>query len=178
MGGCFKARAMSEVPDYPPSLDRLGTSRQDFFTALATLLGEVTQTLWISDYNLNDWGFDNPMVMDSLGAFLRSHETARLQVLMGDDLYLQAHAPRFSKLRQHLGHRIECRKAAPNAKFEAGVEGIVIADSRHILRRAAPPSFRHRLMLDAPEHAERLVGNYRHLWNESPPCLPGSPLGL
>ncbi len=169
---------MSDVPEYPPSIDRLGTSRQDFFTALATLLGEVTQTLWISDYDLNDWGFDNPMVMDSLKSFLRSHEPARLQVLIGDDRYLQAHAPRFARLRQQLGHRIECRKAEPTAKFESGAEGIVVADSRHILRRSSPPSYRHRLVLDAPEAAERLLSEYRHLWNESPPCLPGSPLGL
>jgi hypothetical protein len=169
---------MSETPQFPPSLDRLGQSRQEFLSSVAALLGEATQTLWISDFNLVDWAFDNRLVIDQLSNFLRHHETARLQLLVGDDQYLAAHAPRFARLRQKLGHRIECRKASPTNRFESGVEGIVIADSRHLLRRGAPPSFRHRLMLDAPEQAERVLAEYRYLWNESPPCLPGAPLGL
>jgi hypothetical protein len=169
---------MSEEPQFPPSLDRLGVSRQEFLTAVATLLGEATQTLWISDFNLIDWAFDNRLVIDQLSNFLRNHETARLQILLGDDQHLAAHAPRFARLRQHLGHRIECRKTGPDKRFERGVEGIVIADSRHLLRRGAPPSFRHRLILDTPAQAERVIAEYRHLWNESFPCLPGAPLGL
>ena len=99
-----------------PSIDRITLGRSEFLTHLATLVSEASQLLWLSDFAFSDWDIDDKKLVELMTQFLRENGGAKLQLLVGDPQYLASRAPRFAKLRQRMGDRIDCRQATPQAQ--------------------------------------------------------------
>ena len=151
------------------------TSRGGFVEAALTALAAARETLVLYDRDFRDWPLDRPSAAESIARLLGGNHAARLRLMVADPAWLERHAPRFLQLRQRFSQPIACRQVPASL---APTEGVLIADDRHVLRRAHYGSFRGRLSLEQPAEAEPLVEKYRALWDESTPCLHGTTLGL
>jgi hypothetical protein len=159
----------------PPSLERIVTQRSEYHHAVAQLLSEATETIAWMDADFADCGLASAESVNLLKQFLRDSRKRRLRLLMADDRFLTAHAPRFKRLIDLHSEQIQCRLLQPG-QWQG--QSILLVDARHVLTRPQPLQWRGTYALDAVVQAEQLAAKFDFLWHESGPCLPPTTLGL
>jgi hypothetical protein len=148
--------------------------RSEFQQAVLEVLSRSRHALALADHDFSDWPLETPVAVAELSRLLKAPD-ARLRLVVHSPVWLERHAARFALLRRNCGGRIECRQAP--ATLPPG-EALMVGDRIHLLRRAHYQAFRGRLLLAMPEAVEPWLRKYEQLWQESVPCLTGTPTGL
>lgn len=158
-----------------PESSVLFRSRGEFTEAVLAAIAATTRELVLVDHDFSDWPLDTPGGADALAAFLAGDRDARLRVIVVDPDWLERRAARFMALRRRHAGAVDCRRVPPSL---SGIEGLVVGDRRHAMRRAHRDFFRGRLSLADPTAVEPLAARCDALWDESTPCLAAQTLGL
>lgn len=158
-----------EAPD-----SRLLTHRSDFHQAVLDVIAGTRQELCLLDATLADWPLESRAAIQGLEAIVRN-AGATLKIIVHRPDFIERQAPRLTALRRRFSDRITIRVAPANLP---AVEGLVIGDGRHLLRRASPEAWRSRLQFDAPDQVEPWRSKFAALWDACETELGLTTLGL
>jgi hypothetical protein len=150
-------------------------SRGEFTEAVLAALAATRRELVLVDHDFSDWPLDTPAGAEGLAAFLLGERDARLRLMVVEPDWLERRAARFMALRRRFAGAVDCRRAPASL---TAIEGLLVGDRCHAVRRAHRDFFRGRLSLGDPIAVEPLAARADALWDESTPCLPAHTLGL
>jgi hypothetical protein len=143
--------------------------------AIDMLLGLATQTVRVFDTDLSQCGWDTAQRGEALARFLRTRN-ARLQVIVHDTRWIEAHGARLSQLLRQFGHAITLYRTGAEARH--AMDPLVLVDDRHFLHRFHIDQPRASVAVDMPVLARPLAARFEEIWATGEPGLAGTVRGL
>jgi hypothetical protein len=150
----------------PPDAAQTFDTLNEYRSLVQQIISSAQHTLVICENNLSEADIDSKRVFDALWQFFTATPTARLQLLLKDNLYLGQSCPRFAQLRERFGHLIEVRIMDDSIRNWA--KGFVIADrTRYLVRQHF--DYHRGECDDSPTQVAILQQQFAELWSQSHP---------
>lgn len=152
----------------------------DTVTAQAEAIDQVVdhaqQRLCIFDVDLSQAGWTSPRRAEKLAAFLRRQRNARVELILHDTRFLEAHCARLLAVQKHHSSAVTIYRTGPEARH--AMDPLVIADGRHMLHRFHFDQPRAALAIDMPGVVRPLQMRFDEIWATGEPGLTATVLGL
>ncbi len=153
-------------------------SRTEFEKEVLAALASAQREVWFADANFRQWPLNALATEELMHAFLVASRANKIHLLVADDAYLSREAPRFMRLLRLFGHSLLVRRPPDEVAIRFAEDcSFIIVDRARMVRR-----FHRDAMRGVAEFHPNRVGPYvdqfQSLWEESPPGLSGTVLGL
>jgi len=144
--------------------------------AIDEILELAQQRLCVFDVDLSQTGWNTVRRAERLGAFLRRHRNARVEIILHETRWLEAACPRLRALQKLHAGAITIYRTGTEARH--AMDPLLIADGRHFLHRFHIDHPRAALAIEMPALARPLVMRFDEIWATGEPGLNASVLGL
>jgi hypothetical protein len=144
--------------------------------AIDELIGLARQRLQIFDVDLSEGQWQTAARADKLAAFLRGAPKARIDLIVHDLRWLEAHCPRILRLLKLHSHAITVYRTGSEAR--SAMDPLLIADGKHFLHRFHIDRPRASFAIEQPQLARPLVMRFEQIWATGEPGLSATVLGL
>jgi hypothetical protein len=144
--------------------------------AIDEIIALARHAVRVFDRDLSEAGWNSAARTERLGAFLRKHPGARLEIIVHDTRWLESSCPRLLALLRRFAHAVTIYRTGPEAR--GAMDPLVIVDGRHFLHRYHVEQPRATLAIDAPQAANPLVKRFDEIWATGEPGLTATVLGL
>jgi hypothetical protein len=129
----------------------------------------------VFDVDLSATGWDTLPRIELLARFLRQRD-ARLDVIVHDTRWIEAHGARLLGLLRSYGHAMTLYRTGPEAL--SAMDPLLLVDRRHYLHRFHVTQPRATAAIDRPLEAKPLVTRFAEIWATGEPGLSATVLGL
>jgi hypothetical protein len=173
------ATSDSTTPDpsaAPPPRDEIVDTLAAQVRAIDEIVGLARRRIQVFDRSLADWGFARPERVEALAAFLRGSRQARLDVIVHDTRWIEAHAPRLRGVLRLHSDAVQVWRTGPGA--QAAADALVLVDGCHYVHRFHVDQPRARVAISQPAAAMPLAERFDEIWATGEPAISGTVLGL
>lgn len=167
--------ATDAVPPPAPREEVLDTLAAQV-AAIDELIGVARHSVRVFDLDLSDTGWNQPVRIERLAAFLRRSRLARLEIIVHDTRYIESRCARLVALMRLFGGAVTIRRTGPDAR--GAMDPLVIVDGQHYLHRFHVEQPRAALGMVQPQLAQPLTQRFDEIWAGGEPGVQGSVLGL
>ena len=148
----------------------------EYTAAWETLLQKAASELLIFDRDLRDGGWNSLQRTDALKDFLLRSRGTRLQIIVHETAYIEAHVPRLQLLLRDFSHKLEILRTTGDARN--AWDAYALVDGRHALHRFHQNIMRGELLLHAPVRVRELRDRYDEILSFTEPGVNATQLGL
>ena len=169
---------MSEQPEGP--LPKTETTPfeapSEYAAAWERLVPLAISEVLIFDRDLQDGGWNSVPRYAGLRDFLLRSRGTRLQIVVHETAYIEAHLPRITMLLRDFSHKFSILRTTGDARN--AWDAFALVDGRHVLHRFHQNLVKGELMLHAPAKAGELRERYDEIASLSEPGVNATQLGL
>ncbi len=173
----------TSTPAPPDATPPAAASRHELLDTIAaqvdaidTLIGLARHSIRVFDVDLSEMGWNSAARAENIAAFLRTHRTGRVDIVVHDVGWIARSCPRLTSLLKYYGHAMTVRRTGEDAKH--AMDPLVIVDDRHFLHRFHAAQPRAAFGIEEPDEAKPLVERFEAIWASAEPGIGPTVLGL
>ena len=170
---------MSETQQNPEPVPPVFTpfaAPSEYLAALDNVLALAANEILVLDRDLRDGDWNSVRRAELLQTFLLKHRTSRLQIIVHETLFIEAHLPRLLMLLREFSHKVEIRRTIEDGRN--AWDAYVLVDGKHALNRFHQNVMRGELGIDAVDKVRELRERYDEIMVFSEPGVNATQLGL
>jgi len=163
------------APAIVPRTETLETVAEQI-AAIDELIGLARRSIRVFDGDLSETGWNGVQRNERLAAFLRGSRYARLDIIVHDTRYIEAHGARLRALQRLFADAVNIHRTGSGAR--AAMDPLIIVDDRHYLHRFHIDQPRATLGIMQPHAARPLIHRFDEIWAGGEPGVTATVLGL
>ena len=152
------------------------TTVAEQISAIDELVALARHRIRVFDRDLAQTGWNRPVRVDRVAAFLRGVRGRRLDVILHDTTYLETACPRMLNLLRAYSYAVTIYRTGTEAKN--ATDPLLIVDDRHYLHRFHYDQPRAAMGIEQPEQTRPLASRFDEIWATGEPGVNATVLGL